>query len=317
MGSQGQPSSMRAMNHAFQIWEVALNIGRSESAVRRSLQENDELASLLSPVKTGRWSPADEDMLRESLAKRSVPNKKRIAKSIGRKVESVAGKIIKLAKTPDSPMPHLSATIPPDEKLSQSERAILEGRLDCILEGLTRAGKAAQWHHVLMGTSRTEWIEQILALIPTPVGRILAAPSPPTISTLRTLEWEDTTKMGVYAWILTRKVRNPFYPEHHIYIGSATKYGWGTGRFATLLSMEVKSSEPNEVAMARQLMVLAEATLTIWLGALYVGRLDYQLQCLPLRSLCPWGLEQISYCGLCSHNPLSLDITYPEGYVQP
>ncbi|KAI1106984.1 hypothetical protein F4804DRAFT_256544 [Jackrogersella minutella] len=248
---------------------------------------------------------------------------------MGRTADSVARQIRKIAKVRDPPMPLLSTVTSPDKELSEFERATLEVRLDRILMGLTKANKTEQWDRVLIGAPRAEWAERILAFIPTPVGRLLAAPSPPTISTLRSLEWENTGKMGVYTWILTRKIHNPFYPEHYVYVGSATKYGCGLsgrkyqhqkggegssfmkhriqhhglakkGHFAALLSMEVTSSEPNEVVKARQLIVIAEAAFTIWLGALTQGRPDAQKERLLLRSLCPWSLEQISYCGICS-----------------
>lgn len=112
-------------------------------------------------------------------------------------------------------MPLLSAVISPDKELNKSEKATLEVRLDRIMVGHTKANK----------THREEWVGRTLALIPTPVGRILAAPSLPTISRLRSLEWENTINMGVYTWILTPKFHNPFYPERYVHIGFATKYG--------------------------------------------------------------------------------------------
>ncbi|KAJ2975304.1 hypothetical protein NUW58_g8396 [Xylaria curta] len=334
------------LQKGFQVWEVALHIRRSESVVRRSLQENDGLSSLLRKVKRGRWSSAEEHLLLRYLAKRSELDKKEIAQLMGRTADNVARQIRKIAKVRDPPMPLLSTVTSPDEELSQFERATLEARLECILMGLTKANKTEQWDRILMGTPRAEWVERILALIPTPVGRLLAAPSPPTISTLRSLEWENSSNMGVYTWILTRKIHNPFYPKHYVYVGSATKYGWGLsgrkyqhqkggegssftlrhriqhnglakkGHFVTLLSMEVTSPEPNEVVKARQMIVLAEAAFTIWLGALTQGRPNDQKERLLLRSLCPWSLEQMSYRGVCSHNPLSMDISYPQGYAQ-
>lgn len=83
------------------------------------------------------------------------------------------------------------------------------------------------------------------------------------------------------------------------------------GHFASLLSMEVTSSEPNEIVKARQLIILAETTFTIYLGALTQGRPNAQKERLLLRSLRPWNLEQMWYGGICSHNPLSMDISYP------
>ncbi|KAI0855024.1 hypothetical protein F4860DRAFT_507777 [Xylaria cubensis] len=345
------------LQNGLQIWEVALCIGRSESFVRRSIQDNDELASLLSESKRGKWSSAEKSVLLGHLAQQRTPNKNKIARQMGRTADSVARQMKKLAKPRGYPVPLLSSSeylarlrgtpiIYYDKvELSKSERAILEVRLDHILVGLAKARKTKQWNRVLLATPRAEWVERILTLIPTPVGRILAAPSPPMISEFNALEWEDTTKMGVYIWILTRKFHNPFYPEHDVYIGSATKHDFGlsgriyqhqqgeksgssiyrhkfhqrlskTGHFAALLSMDVTSSEPDEVMKDRQLIVLAEAALTIWLSALTQGSLVAEDEYRGLRGLCPWDPEKVPYCGLCSHNPLMLDIPYPPGYTQ-
>ncbi|KAI0184145.1 hypothetical protein EV127DRAFT_375530 [Xylaria flabelliformis] len=344
------------LQNGLQIWEVALCIGRSESFVRRPIQDNDELASLLSESKRGKWSSAEKSVLLGHLAQQRAPNKNKIARQMGRTADSVARQMKKLIKPREYPVPLFSSSeylarlrgtpiIYYDKvELSKSTRAILEVRLDSILVGLTMAHKTKQWDHVLMATPRAEWVGRILTLIPTTVGRILAAPSPPTISELNALEWEDMTKMGVYIWILTRKFHNPFYPEHDVYIGSATNHDlkpsrWiyqhrqgkkggfsisrhrfhqrlrKTGHFAALPSMDVTSSEPKEVVKARQLLVLAEATLAISLSALTHGSLVAEEEYRGLRGLCPYP-EKVPYCGLCSHNPLMLDIPYPPGYTQ-
>ncbi|OTB15491.1 hypothetical protein K445DRAFT_45277, partial [Daldinia sp. EC12] len=302
------------LQKGYQVWEIALNIGRSEWVVRRSLKEDDELASHLRKVKIGKWSSVEESFLLGYMAKHSVLNRQKIAQRMGRTVPSVTSQIRKLAKAQSSLTPPLPVIIHPDGELSESERATLEDRLDRILEGLTEAKKTAKWDSILAGTPRAEWIERILALVPTRIGHILAAPSPPTIPELRALDWEDTDKMGVYAWILACKTQNPFFPRHYIYVGSATRYGSGLkGHFVALLSMEVASPEPIEVMKAREFIVVAKAVFTIWLGALssnisQTSREDAKTEHDKLRGLCPWSLEPIPYRGLCSHNPLVVDI---------
>ncbi|KAI1478424.1 hypothetical protein F4774DRAFT_385874 [Daldinia eschscholtzii] len=335
------------LQKGYQVWEIALNIGRSEWVVRRSLKEDDELASHLRKVKIGKWSSVEESFLLGYMAKHSVLNRQKIAQRMGRTVPSVTSQIRKLAKAQSSLTPPLPVIIHPDGELSESERATLEDRLDRILEGLTEAKKTAKWDSILAGTPRAEWIERILALVPTRIGHILAAPSPPTIPELRALDWEDTDKMGVYAWILACKTQNPFFPKHYIYVGSATRYGSGLsgrkqqhqngakhddpslkrrikahgldrkGHFVALLSMEVASPEPSEVMKAREFIVVAKAVFTIWLGALssnisQTSREDAKTEHDKLRGLCPWSLEPIPYRGLCSHNPLVVDISYPK-----
>ena len=161
---------------------------------------------------------------------------------------------------------------------------------------------------------------------------------------LKSFGWETTSNVGVYVWIPRRKHLNPFFPEHYIYIGSATKFGWGLsgrkyqrqqgkdgssftlrhrirqqsltkkGDFVALLSKQLDTYEPHEIVETRRLLVLAEAVLTIWLGALSSGKPELYQERRSLRCLGPWNVEDIPYQGLCSHNPLSKDITYLSGY---
>ena len=150
--------------------------------------------------------------------------------------------------------------------------------------------------------------------------------------------------MGVYAWILKPRFVHPHRWENFIYVGSATRYGWGLYRrklehqggwrgtnkflkcriseyglswkspFVMLLSMQAASRENEDVVEARYLVTFAEAILTVWLGALTEGTSDNRRQSSRLRSLCPWDLDRIAHKGLCTHNPLTVDIKLPHGY---
>ncbi len=117
---------------------------------------------------------------------------------IGRKIGQTTGSVTyqtgQLAKYM-SPMSKL-APVPSDMELSKSEAATLEARLHRIIHGLMKADKTEQWNRILKATPRAEWVQQILALIPTPVGRILAGRSPPTIAELSTLAWEHSSNFG-------------------------------------------------------------------------------------------------------------------------
>lgn len=328
-----------------QVWEIASHIGRSESDVQLALRQDGDLASRLQKVKRDRWSEIETCFLTSKLARRRVPDKLEIARQMGRTVDSVTLQIKKLGEERrNTPPPALPPILPPDEELSISERAILAIRINHILDGLMGAKMTEDWSRVLQAVPREIWIKEMLALLSAPVGRILAAPSPPTIADLKSFGWEDTSNLGVYAWILSRKHLNPFFPEHYVYVGSATKLGWGLigrkiqhlggkegssftlrqrirhqsltrkGHFVALLSREAGASEPCEIVNTRRLLVSMEAVLTIWLGALSGGNPEFHEERRLLRSLGPWDVEEIPYRGLCSHNPLSADIAYPAGY---
>ncbi|KAF5601344.1 hypothetical protein FPCIR_2323 [Fusarium pseudocircinatum] len=326
-----------------QVWEIASHIGRSELAVRLALRQDDELAGALQNVKRGRWPDVETEFLTKVLTRRQVPDKRGIALRMRRTVESVARQIKKLdARNPPSKASPPSLSL--DGGLSVSERAILAIRIDHILAGLMTAEMTEDWGRAFRPVPREIWIKEILALISAPVRRILAAPTPPTIADLKSFGWENTSNLGVYAWILRRKHFNPFFPERYVYIGSGTKLGWGlsgrkyqhqkgkegspftlqnrirqqsltkNGHFVALLSKDVDASEPHEMAETRRLLVLTEAVLTIWLGALGGGNPESREERSRLRSLGPWTVEDMPYHGVCSHNPLSVDITYPCGY---
>ncbi|GAB7337617.1 hypothetical protein MBLNU457_g2915t1 [Dothideomycetes sp. NU457] len=221
-----------------------------------------------------------------------------------------------------------------------------EARLEHILQGLSQTHKTDLWKTIFEGTSRTEWARQILALIPAPLGRLLAASSPPNPAELKCIEWKDTNCMGVYAWILTRRVSNPIYLDDYLYIGSATNYRSGLsgrkeqhlqkygsvcrvmkqivrsglsrkGHFVTLVSLD-NSVEPETVLEARCLMIMIETVLTIWLGALTPRKgQDDQRERLKIRELCPWTLEQVKFIGSCSHVALVVDPNLRKKLQQP
>lgn len=210
---------------------------------------------------------------------------------------------------------------------------------------LKRSDITAQWRAILSARSTEAWAAIILPLVPTRVKHMLAAPCPPTAADWRTLAWQDSSLFGVYAWVLKRgngPGLNPLREENYVYIGSATNYSHGlsgralqhrkghywdgpklyqrikqrglsrtTGHFATLMVMEVASPKSNDIIKAREFVLFTEAIFTIWFGALVgtesvTGRTrDHDRLC----SLSPWDHpQQFNYKGLCSHNPLVLDL---------
>jgi hypothetical protein len=124
-----------------QVWEIAQSIGRSEPAVKLALKGNDGLAGLLQGVKKGRWTPAEREFIRAYLAEWSVPDKKRLAKEMGRTVESVGGQLRKLARQRELDALLSSPAATPVVKLTKSEVAHLRSLLDRILESLDKTRK--------------------------------------------------------------------------------------------------------------------------------------------------------------------------------
>jgi hypothetical protein len=80
------------------------------------------------------------------------------------------------------------------------------------------------------------------------------------------------------------------------------------GRFVTLMTIKMNSAEGEHVLDVRRTVTLAEAILTIWLGAL-------QSPCHHLLRLCPWDLQALDYGAWSSHNPLEADIMLPNNQM--
>lgn len=329
----------------YQIWEIALRIQRDQSMVIATVEADEELAGQVKAVKTGRWSELEDECLLKLIANRRRLDKESIARQLGRRVNSVAARLRKIAAKRAADLPStLDEDL--DNDLCEDKQAILTERLYQVIERLLNEDITPQWRCILTAKSVEDWVARLLPLIPKRVKHVLAAPKPPTASDLRGLGWQATNSMGVYAWILKPKFINPLRPESFIYVGSATKYGWGLsgrkvqhqrgkdganfllqsriksaglgkkGIFTTLLAVEATSRKSKDVVETRYLVTFAEAIFTVWLGALSEGNPGNYSRRLCLRSICPWELDQISYMGTCSHNPLTKDVILPSAYVQ-
>ena len=68
--------------------------------------------------------------------------------------------------------------------------------------------------------------------------------------------------------------------------------------------MKMDSPEKEGVLDVRRTVILAEAILTVWLGAL-PSRLH------GLQSLCPWDSQTLQYTGWPSQNPLTMGVVKP------
>jgi hypothetical protein len=79
----------------------------------------------------------------------------------------------------------------------------------------------------------------------------------------------------------------------------------GNDRFVTLMAMKMNSPKDEDVLDMRLAVTLAEAILTIWLGAL-------QSPSLHLQGLYQWDPQILEYTGWSSHNPLTMDVVKPK-----
>ncbi|KAK0745450.1 hypothetical protein B0T18DRAFT_463401 [Schizothecium vesticola] len=268
--------------------------------------------------KRGKWSDEEKEHLIKLTRYRRRIDIESIARQICREPGAVRYRLRLMAKEKSAELRNDAGSFSVaflDRDLGKEEQSVLEARMCQIIdELLEERNTTTQWRAILSAKSTEAWVATILPFIPTRVKHILAAPSPPTAADWRSLAWQDTSLFGVYAWVLKRgrgPNLNPLRVENYVYIGSATNRT--TGHFATLLTMEPASSEIGDVTGARELVVFAEAIFTIWFGALtetesasVTGRAGRHRR---LHSLSPWDHpQQFNYKGLCSHNPLVLNL---------
>lgn len=343
----------------FDVFRLEDHISRRPRMVFDAMVEEDkELASLVRKRKRGKWSDEEKEHLIKLTNNRRRIDIESIARQIGRGPGAVRYQLRLMAKEKSAELGNDAVSFSAallDKDLGKEKQSILEARMCQIIDRLLEEGDVTtHWRTILSAKSAEAWVATILALIPTPVKHILAAPRPPTAADWRSLAWQDTSLFGVYAWVLKRgrgSGLNPLRVEDYVYIGSATKHAHGlsgralqhregrywesgprlsdrikqrglsriTGHFATLLVMEPASSEIGDITKARELVVFAEAIFTILFGALTetesAGVTDRAGQHRRLHSLSPWvHTQRFNYRGLCSHNPLALDLE-PRGGI--
>lgn len=322
--------------------ETTRYVSQSGRDLNRAHEHHSEPASHVQITKRGRWSRKEKAFLSSKLSTCQDADEREIALQMSRTAEGVSRQIRKLKVAEMDPNPKLFRCIS-DEKLTETEKKTLKFRIDRILKGFMVSRMTKTWRHFLEQKPIKRWRKEILALISPSIGRILAASSPPTIADMKACKWEYTNALGVYAWFLPRKHSETFVHRYYIYVGSATRYGWGlSGRksehlgakrsfrslplylqdqslaiqgshFVALISKDLDSNDPAEIVETRRLLVLAEAVLTAWFGALRPTPKNSRERSL-FRSVIPWAVEDTPYIGLCSHNPLLRDIRYPRGY---
>jgi hypothetical protein len=75
--------------------------------------------------------------------------------------------------------------------------------------------------------------------------------------------------------------------------------GLTPGKLVKYFEAPFRDDSDEEIERIKTLVALARAIFVIWLGAV---REESKY---PIKDLVPWGLNNIGYHGLASHNPLS------------
>jgi hypothetical protein len=191
------------------------------------------------------------------------------------------------------------------------------------------------WREALSKKSAEEWLSPISQGIPEGVKRILGGLQSPTDEELENLPSVDSTDAGVYARLVKSRYKLQIASDRYLYVSSASRYGSGLngrvsghiekrrrhlesrlqqdirtkdlegpGRLVTLMTMKMNSPEKENVLDVRRTVTLAEAILTVWLGAL-------QSPSPHLQNLRQWNPQILDYTAWSSHNPLAKDVVEP------
>ena len=209
---------------------------------------------------------------------------------------------------------------------------LFKSRLEHVWAGLMKSEMTPNWRSALSRKPPQEWLSSIERAIPKDVRDILSGLEPPRFRSIGTLPLINTNDAGVYARLVTASYKFQPPGERYLYIGSATSYGGGLnqrisqhvekggrhgvprlrddiqqkklkapGHFVTLMTMKMIEPRRENILEVRRTVVLAEAILTVWLGALQSPSWD-------LEELCAWDPATLDYTAWSSHNPLVIDI---------
>ena len=295
----------------------------------KRLFEQEEVKMLMRRNKKGQWSD-DETQWLILRRKQGLPLTK-IARLLRRTKPRIEKKLRQLGN-----MIFESTVIEGPQELPPGLReSLFTTRLVNVWQGLLKSDMTPTWRDALSEKSSERWLSTISEGIPEDVKRILGSLQPPTYDELERLSSVDSIDAGVYARLITSRYELQTANDRYLYIGSASKYGSGLngrvsvhiekrsrhdetrirrkirtkdlkapGRFVTLMTMKMNSPENEDVLDVRRTVTLAEAILTVWLGAL-------QSPCFHIQNLCPWDPQTPDYTAWSSHNPLTVDVVKP------
>ncbi|KJX93779.1 hypothetical protein TI39_contig4258g00006 [Zymoseptoria brevis] len=240
-----------------------------------------------------------------------------------------------------------STELPSELSSGESTEEVFHRRLTEVWACLLDSVKTPAWTRIIATRTKEEWLSKISEGIGSEVRTLLAGTRCPTFQDLNALPLLMSRDAGVYARLVESRYEIQFAIDRMVYVGSASKYGGGLasriaehaskrknkpgrkrkiiprlqtsieartlrwpGNFATLMVLRFPSSRPQDVYNVRATVVIAEAMLTIWLGALQ----DPPPNVNPsprLFDAFPWDLAERDYTPWSSHNPLLVDFTLP------
>ncbi|KAL9002999.1 MAG: hypothetical protein Q9188_004099 [Gyalolechia gomerana] len=295
---------------------------------KRLLGEH-KLKTLMKQNKKGQWSEIEMQYL--TLLRQQRLSLREITMWLRRTKPSVEKKLRELGTTIFEP----TAVEGPQQMPLGLQESLFNTRLVDVWQGLLQSDMTEKWRKALQGKSTEDWLSTISAGIPGNVKKLLGGLRPPTWGELEALLSTDTDDAGVYARLVSSRYEIQTVSDRYLYVGSASRYGGGLNmrisehtvrrkrsdesrlqrdirkkdlkgndRFITLMVMKMNSPKKENVLEVRLTVTLAEAILTMWLGALKSSSLQ-------LQNLCPWDPQTLEYTGWSSHNPLTVDVVEP------
>ncbi|MCJ1406507.1 hypothetical protein MMC19_000572 [Ptychographa xylographoides] len=322
----------RSLRQGQSFVELASGFALSSEFIFREakrLFEEEELRKLMRQSKRGEWSDAETQWL---IIRRGqgLPLTK-----IARLLRRTKLRVEKELRQLKNKMLESTVVEGPQELPPGLRRSLFRTRLFDAWQGLLNSDMTPTWRDALLKKSSTRWLSTISNGIPKNVKRILGSLQPPTYDELECLSSVDSTNAGVYARLVTSCYEYQTASDRYLYVGSASKYGSGIngrvsqhiekrshhdetrlhrnirskelkapGRFVTLMTMQWNSPENEDVLDVRRTVTLAEAILTVWLGALQSPRSR-------LQDLYQWDPQTKDYTAWSSHNPLTVDVVEP------
>lgn len=336
------------LSKGCQIGEIALAIQRSEETVEDALEADKELQGRLKPFKTGRWSKLENEVLLSLSSAGEKIDTGDVAKQLGRNRSSVIQRLKTMGDSGEYPGPAFIANPPSlpqellDAPVSDEQQTVIVQRLSRIIEAImTHQIKDERWRVFLTSKSAEQCIVILLPLIPRKIKRVLAASRFPTVADWKRLGREDTNYMGVFAWVLKRRLVHPLMSIPFVCIGAATGSGdspgfnsekeshkrrqeyysfdvglkagglWRqAGPFITLLNIERASEQlSKEMAETNYLVMFAEAIFSTCFGALHGNKRPDDEPVghrhnPSIDSLSPWNTANMTYRSLLSPSRL-------------
>ena len=306
--------------------DIELSLRKTLRSIAREANRilgEDEVKKPVKINKQGQWS--DVEIQRLIMLREQRMPLTEIAKWLRRTKKGVAKRIQELKIAVEGPQ-----ALPPG-----LQESLFNIRLTKIWQALLKSDMTHRWEEALQEKSAEQWLSKISMGITEDTKKVLGGLQPPTWEELERLPLVNTNEAVVYARLVTSRHYTEIPSSRYLYVGSASKYGGGlnsriaehtrrtkrknesrlqrdirtkrlkgNGSFVTLMVMKMESSDEEVVLDVRRTVTLAEAILTVWLGAL-------QSPTHTLQRDCPWDPQTLQYTGWSSHNPLVFNVALP------